>query len=327
VLDLASVSPDGTAKEALHETVRTAETADRLGYLRFWVAEHHASPWSAGSSPAVLIAYIAARTHRIRVGSGGVMLTNYAPFVIAEQFAVIQALNEGRVDLGLGRASGGVTQDAPIDQALRRAANSRSQFPALVDELAGFLHHEWPQEDHMFRGLELSPQVAAPNLFVLGVSQNGAEVAAERGLPFVYGYHLGAKKCQSAAPAYYRAAFTPNSRGEKPYTIASVNVVCAQNERTAIAAARAAAREAVRRNRAEMHAEQHLTRARESYLVELALKEARVIHGDAGTVCADLDRLASRLGVDEVMLVPFDLEAEGRRRTLQLIAEAWQPAS
>lgn len=322
VLDVALVAPGGTARQALHDVVGTAVAADQAGYHRFWVAEHHNSPRCAGSSPAVLIAHIAAVTGRIRVGSGGVMLTNHPPLTVAEQFAVLQLLHEGRIDLGVGRATGGTDSSTLLDRALRRPPQARAEFPQLVDELAGFLHQHWPA-DHDFRDLELAPAVSVPpDIFVLGTSENGARVAAARGLAFAYGAHLGSKS-RPAALDRYRSAFTPGPLGTRPYVIVSVNVQCTatDEEGERLAFETAAAR--FRQKQSATDPGCALPEARERYLIGRTLDEMQLVRGGPETVTAGLRALAATLGADEIMVAPYDITAAGRARTLRLLADAW----
>jgi luciferase family oxidoreductase group 1 len=318
VLDLARVGPDGDPQQALYNVERTAVVADACGYHRFWVAEHHNSPRTAGSAPAVLMAHIAARTSRIRVGSGGVMLTNHAPLVVAEQVAVLQSLHGDRIDLGVGRATGGKDATTTLDRALRRDAQARNEFPAMVDELHGFLHDDLP-DDHPLRGLVLSPKIPVPpGIYVLGVTENGARVAAERGLPFVYGHHLGRSKCRPAALERYRSEFTPGPWGHRPYTMASVNVLCAPTDEQAERSAIEAATHDVRHNHRAM-SDAPLPGPREHYLARKTLDEAMVVYGGPATVADSLERLAGALSADELMLVPYDHTGEGRCQTLRLV--------
>ncbi|MEU5594972.1 MsnO8 family LLM class oxidoreductase [Streptomyces sp. NPDC020298] len=322
VLDVALVAPGGTARQALHDVVRTAVAADASGYHRFWVAEHHNSPRCAGSSPAVLIAHIAATTHRVRVGSGGVMLTNHAPLTVAEQFAVLQSLHGDRIDLGVGRATGGTDSSTLLDRALRRPPQARAEFPQLVDELAGFLYGHWPG-DHALRELELSPAVAVPpGIFVLGTSENGARVAAARGLPFAYGAHLGPKS-RPAALDRYRSAFSPGPLGSSPYVIASVNVQCAESDEEAEVLAFDTTAARFRQKHAATSPATALTEPRERYLIGKMLDDMQLVRGGPDTVTSGLSRLAASLGADEIMAVPYDITAAGRARTLRLTAEAW----
>ncbi|SEG54168.1 luciferase family oxidoreductase, group 1 [Actinacidiphila yanglinensis] len=322
VLDLGAHLPGAPAEQAVLDIVETARTADACGYHRFWVAEHHASPVTASSSPAVLIATIAARTRHIRVGSGGVMLPNHAPLTVAEQFATLQALHPGRIDLGLGRFSGGTaaTHDL-LMAALRRGPDAAAEFPALVDELLGFLHHAGPPA-HRFHALDLAPHPAGPpEVHILGASGNGARLAAERSLPFVHGHHLGRSKCRPDAVDHYRAAWTPGATGAAPRVIVAVNTVCAPTDEEAELRAVRAAAYAVRR-RAAAAADAPLDPAREDALARELVAEEQVVHGAPAAVSARLAALAADLGADEVMLVPYELTGADRGRTLRLLAGA-----
>lgn len=318
VLDVALVAPGSTPQQALRDVVRTARSADEFGYHRFWLAEHHNSPRCASSSPAVLIAHIAALTRRIRVGSGGVMLTNHAPITIAEQFAVLQSLHERRIDLGVGRATG--AGDALFERALGRSPQAMAQFPQLVDELHGFLYDDWPPE-HEFAEVRISPAAPVPpEIFVLGASENGARVAAARGLPFVFGAHLG-PRARPVALERYRSEFVPGPRGRRAHVIVSVNVQCAQTDEESEHLALSTATERLR----QVHQETSpgglpLAEARERHLAERMLADAQLVHGRPETVVAELERLAGELGADELMVVPYDTGAEGRIRTLRLLS-------
>ncbi|CAM3514197.1 MsnO8 family LLM class oxidoreductase [Kibdelosporangium persicum] len=313
VLDLAVIGQDSSPEQALRDVVQVARTAERHGYHRFWVAEHHAAAATAGSSPAVLLAYIAACTKTLRVGSGGVMLPNHAPLVVAEQFAVLQGLHDGRVDLGVGRSSGGNTTSNVLHDALYRHPRAMAEFSDLVDELLGFLHDSWPA-GHRFESLRMSPRISTPpGVFVLGAGENSARLAAERGLPFVYGHHLGRSKARPAAVDRYRATFT----GERPYVIASVNVVCAETDEEAERAAIAVAQWDVRRREGD-----DLIESRLRYLVDQVLDEGQVVRGAPTTVLNEIHNLATTMDVDEIMLVPIEHTGTARSRTLRLIAES-----
>ncbi|RSM78144.1 MsnO8 family LLM class oxidoreductase [Kibdelosporangium aridum] len=317
VLDLAVIGPDTSPEQAIRDVVDVARTAEDHGYQRFWVAEHHAMPRTAGSSPAVLMAHIAARTSTLRVGSGGVMLPNHSPLVIAEQFAVLQALYGNRVDLGVGRSSAKTL----VDEALHRHPRATSEFPEMIDELIGFLHRHWP-DGHRFQSLELSPRVETPpEIFVLGASENGARVAAQRGLPFVYGHHLGRNITRPAAVDRYRAAFTPGPRGSRPYVIVSINVVSAETDADGEQEAMGIALAEVERT-----ATVPLVESRVHHLAHRALDEGQVVYGGPATVHTQIHELATTLGADEIMLVPYDLTGAGRSRTLRLLAQT-QPVS
>jgi len=326
VLDLGGRLHDTTGERAVLDMVDAATTADACGYHRFWVAEHHASAKTASSFPAVLIAHLATRTARIRVGSGGVMLPNHPPLTVAEQFATLQALHPGRIDLGLGRSTGGTTVETQrlLAAALRRDPRAISEFPSQVDELLGFLHHRGP-ERHRFHALRLAPDTATPpQVHLLGASEGSARIAAERGLPFAHGYHLGRAKCRPEAVARYRSGFEPGPDGARPHVTVSVNVVCAKTDAEAesLALQTAAYRIGYPDDSAPPA---QLSPARAEYLARKALTELQVVHGAPARVAAGLRAVADELGADEVMLVPYELTGAARCRTLRLAAGAGQP--
>ncbi len=199
VLDLATVSEGRTSADALAATTATARLADRLGYARFWVAEHHNMPAVASTSPPVLIAHLAARTDRIRVGSGGVMLPNHTPFVVAEQFALLEALHPGRIDLGIGRAPG---TDQATAAAVRGAAPHLAveAFPEHLSAVLALLGDERLAPDGT-GGLHATPAaVTAPEVWMLGSSTYGAQAAAALGLPFAYAHHFAVAADVETAP-------------------------------------------------------------------------------------------------------------------------------
>ncbi|KAB8162847.1 MsnO8 family LLM class oxidoreductase [Streptomyces sp. 3MP-14] len=320
VLDVAVIPPGGTARETLLDVVEVARAADQAGYRRFWVAEHHTSPRCAGSSPAVLMAHLAAVTRRVRVGSGGVMLPNHAPLAVAEQFAVLQALHDGRVDLGVGRATGGNEHAALLDRALRTSPAARDAFPELIDELLGFLHDDWP-EGHPLAALRMSPLPAEPpEVFVLGSTENGGRVAASRGLPFVFGGHLGPRS-RPTALARYRAEFRPGRHGPAgPRVIASVNVLCAESDEEAARLAWETSEAQVVEAHATRSPGQPLSPARQRHLTQQNLAEVQLVQGEPASVAAGLADVAATWGADELMVVPYGLTGKDRARVLHLLA-------
>jgi luciferase family oxidoreductase group 1 len=227
VLDLSPVAAGTTAGQALRQTTQLARRAEELGYRRFWVAEHHNMPSIASSAPAVLIAHLAANTSVIRVGSGGVMLPNHAPLVVAEQFGTLEALHPGRVDLGIGRAPG---TDQRTALALRRTVEglSAEQFP---QELASLID--------MFLGAdERAPILAMPGrgdmpaIWLLGSSGYSAQLAGYLGLPFSFAHHFSAANTEPALAAY-RATFRPSQWLDKPHAMVAVAVICADTDERA----------------------------------------------------------------------------------------------
>ena len=324
VLDRGGHAPGTSGERAVLDLVDAARTADACGYHRFWVAEHHASPRTASSFPAVLIAHLATRTERIRVGSGGVMLPNHPPFTVAEQFATLQALHPGRIDLGLGRPPGAVTPTHRLlEAALRRDPAALHEFPAQLDELLGFLYHRGPDRNR-FHELPLAPRTATPpQVHLLGASENSARIAAERGLPLSYGHHLSRSVCRPEAVARYRSAFEPGPDDARPHLIVAVNAVCADTDEQAEALALRTAAERIGEDAGSAPAAP-LSPARAEYLARKALAEYQVVHGSPATVAAGLEAVAARFGADEVMLVPYELTGTARCRTLRLTASARQ---
>src|SRR5579864_8950574 len=209
VLDLAPVPSGSSARVALRHSMELAQHVEQLGFTRYWVAEHHNMPGIASSAPAVLIAHIAEATSTIRVGSGGVMLPNHAPLVVAEQFGMLEALHPGRIDLGIGRAPG---TDPATAAALRRSADALSveDFPEQLLDLIGFFTGEFP-DDHPYRAITAVPALGnMPALWMLGSSGYGAQVAGMLGLPFAFAHHFSADYTQPALKLY-RRSFRPSA--------------------------------------------------------------------------------------------------------------------
>src|SRR4051794_41293586 len=213
VLDLAPVSTGSTPAEALRNSLDLAQQVERLGYRRHWVAEHHNMPGIASSAPAVLIAHLASVTSTIRVGSGGVMLPNHQPLVVAEQFGMLEALHPGRIDLGIGRAPG---TDQVTAYALRRAMDpAASELPLLFDELRAFFAGAFPH-------VRAVPGAGnEPELWLLGSSDFSARMAGELGLRFSFAHHF---MPQNTVPALevYRQSFRPSSDLTEPYAMVGV---------------------------------------------------------------------------------------------------------
>lgn len=229
LLDLATVGRDQPVAEALDETVTLAQRADELGtFERLWFAEHHNMPRIASAATSVLIAHVAARTERIRVGAGGVMLPNHSPLVIAEQFGTLAELHPGRIDLGLGRAPG---TDGATMRALRTNPRSAESFPQDVRELQGYLTGET-----LIEGIHAYPgRGTNVPLYILGSSLFGAQLAAAYGLPYAFASHFAPDALEQAV-AVYRAQFTPSEQLDRPHVIAALNVIAADDTETALAA-------------------------------------------------------------------------------------------
>ena len=228
LLDVAPVNAGSTSTDALRASIELAVRAERLGFTRVWVAEHHGMVGIASSAPAVLIGAIAAATDHIRVGSGGVMLPNHAPLVVAEQFGTLAALYPGRIDLGLGRAPG---TDQMTAAALRRnaAGISTADFPQQLGELVAFLRGSFPA-DHPYAQVAAVPHATpTPPIWLLGSSDYSAELAGRLGLPFAFAHHFSGGNTLMAL-ARYREHFQPTPDRPEPYAMVTVGVVCAVDD-------------------------------------------------------------------------------------------------
>jgi luciferase family oxidoreductase group 1 len=322
VLDLATVREGHSSADALRGTIETARAADDLGYARFWVAEHHNMPAVASTSPPVLIAAVAGQTRRIRVGSGGVMLPNHMPFVVAEQFALLEALHPDRIDLGIGRAPG-------TDQATAAALRGVSpyltveQFPEHLTTLLALL--EDPDEGR----LRATPAPRSyPEIWMLGSSTYGAQVAAALGLPFCYAYHFAISSDVDAALRLYRDGFRPSPRLAAPHAMVSASVIAAETTEEAqyLAGPSRIMALSLRTGRLgpivspETAATVELSDLDRSVLDQLPGTQYA---GTAEEVVAALDELAERTGADELMLAGTVYDPATRRDTLTRVAKAW----
>jgi luciferase family oxidoreductase group 1 len=324
VLDVATVWSGRSHHEALVASVDLAREVERLGYRRFWLAEHHNMEGIASSAPAVLVAAVAAVTERIRVGSGGVMLTNHAPLVVAEQFGTLEALHPGRIDLGLGRAPG---TDLLTASALGRGAPGPAgdDFPRLLGELLAFFAGSFP-EDHPYRAITAVPGAGdVPAVWLLGSSGYSAQVAGLLGLPFSFAHHFSPEHTVPAL-ALYRERFTPSDTLAEPHSMIAVQVLCADDDERAreLAAPQglAFARRALGTGRlgpmptpAETAA--HAWTDQERALV--AGRQAAQAVGGPETVGRVLDELLERTGADELMVTTSTYDPADRLRSMELV--------
>jgi luciferase family oxidoreductase group 1 len=321
VLELATVGSGQSSAEALASTTEVAQAAERLGYSRLWVAEHHNMPAVASTSPPVLIAHLAARTERIRIGSGGVMLPNHAPLVVAEQFALLEALHPGRIDLGIGRAPGTDQQTA---LALRRdpAALSAEDFPQHLLDLLGLLGDRRVDGGLAERFVATPAARSAPEVVLLGSSGFSAQLAGALGLPFNYAHHFGTHA--QAAVELYRDSFRPSPILSRPYTMLTANVLVADDDAEAqrLALPGRLMMLAIRTNR--LRAVPSLAEAEAD--PQRATAEAMPVNwivGEPGRAADELRRLAADTGADEVMVTSNTHSGHERVRSLELLAEAW----
>ncbi|MFJ9621618.1 LLM class flavin-dependent oxidoreductase [Streptomyces sp. NPDC101181] len=338
VLDLVTVGQGRTATQALRTGVEIARLAESRGFHRYWVAEHHSMPGVASSSPAVILAHIAARTERIRLGSGGVMLPNHAPLVIAEQFGTLEAMAPGRVDLGLGRAPG---TDGATAAALRRSDRlneGAEDFPQQLMELIRFLDDDFP-DGHPYSRIHAVPgpvQATAPggvqsahrpSVWLLGSSGFSARLAGTLGLPFAFAHHFSA---QNTIPALdlYRDSFRPSAVLDAPYALIGVSALAADEEREARREVLTGALSMLRLRSGRPglipspeEAEAYAFSPMEREFVDGWL--ANVVHGTADEVRTGLDDLAKRTGADELMITANAHGGDARLRSYDLIADAY----
>ncbi len=222
ILDLTPIKQGGDAAAAFRESLDLAQHAERWGYRRYWLVEHHNTPSVAGAATAVLMAHIAAGTKTIRIGAGGIMLPNHAPIMVAEQFGTLAALHPGRIDLGLGR---GIANDPATMQALRRLPNDAAEFPRDVQELLFFLRPAAPGQ----RVRAIPGEGAGVPVWILGSSLSGAQLAASLGLPFAFASHFAPDQLEVALAAY-RGRFVPSPYLDKPLVMLSLSVVAADSD-------------------------------------------------------------------------------------------------
>jgi luciferase family oxidoreductase group 1 len=318
VLDLAPVGQGSSPAAALATSTELARLAERVGYHRLWVAEHHNMPGIASSSPAVLIAHLAASTSTLRIGAGGVMLPNHASLVIAEQFGMLEALHPGRIDLGLGRAPG---TDPVTAAALRRKPmTGADEFPEQLRDLLAFFDGTHPQITAVpGRGYK-------PAMWMLGSSDFSARVAGMLGLPFSFAHHFASQNTMAALEVY-RSAFQPSDDLAEPYAMIGVPVICAEtNERARwLSGPSSLSFVRLRQGRPqpmptpEEAAEYVFTPSERELLRHWT---APLIVGDPSEVRRGLEELAVRTGVDELMVTTMVPGHEDRLRSYELVAEA-----
>ena len=312
------MAKDAPATEALRATTKLAQRVEELGYHRIWVAEHHNMPSIASSSPAVLIAHLAAATSTIRVGSGGVMLPNHAPLVVAEQFGTLEALHPGRIDLGIGRAPG---TDQRTALALRRtpAGLGAEQFPQELTDLIGY-----------FEGADDKIQAVPgkgnePAIWLLGSSGFSAQLAGLLGLPFSFAHHFSSANTVPAIELY-RSNFRPSRWLDEPYAKVAVNVVCADSDEQArhLAGPAALAFLKLRSGHPEPlvtpdEAAAYPYTELEQLFVEDRWSDQAV--GSVDTVRSQLTDLQKRTNADELMLTTMVYDIDDRIRSFELVAE------
>ena len=336
ILDFAMAGRGVAASEALDGSIELARLVDRRGFTRYWVAEHHAMPGVTTSSPAMLLARLVGETKRIRLGAGGMMLPNFPPLVIAEQFGLLASFAPGRIDLGIGRAPG---TDMATAAALRRGRVGSDDFPAQLRELFHFLNGDFP-DGHPYRKGDVyavpgpvqniengvSRPFERPPVWLLGSSDYSARLAAQQGLPFAFAAHLADQNVELALRVY-RNSFKPSAVLDRPYVIASFSVMAADDPS-----------EAQREAWAYSHAMMRMSTGR-SFVVptpaeagayaytatELQIMhmwEAKILRGTGEEVVGRLAAWQDRVDADELMILNLGHSQRAIYRSTELIADA-----
>lgn len=321
ILDLAFVSEGATPGDALRHSLNLAQHAERLGYHRFWLAEHHNMIGIASAATAVVIGYVAGGTRTIRVGAGGIMLPNHAPLVIAEQFGTLESLYSGRIDLGLGRAPG---TDHVTVRALRRSLESAHRFPQDVLELQAYL--DVPQAGQAVQAVP-GAGLKVP-LWILGSSLFGAELAAELGLPYAFASHFAPTSLLSALKIY-RQNFNPSRQLDKSYAAAGVNVVAADTDAEAqmlFTSAQQQFTNLIRGTPGRLpppidDIESYWTPAEKAHVASMLTCS---FVGSRETVARGLEHFLNQTGVEELIVASAIYDHAARLRSYEILMDAVQ---
>ncbi|MRG85840.1 LLM class flavin-dependent oxidoreductase [Salinibacillus xinjiangensis] len=326
VLDQAPISKGDTATTTLKHTVELAQYVEKLGYTRFWVAEHHNTKGLAGTSPEVLISHIASMTNHIRVGSGGVLLPQYSPLKVAENFKVLEALFPNRIDLGIGRSPGGnhATRLALTDHIQK----SLNEFPRQVADLSGFLTDSLPAS-HDFKRVKATPRtITNPSLWVLGLSERGAKTAAENSTRFTFGHFINPTNGQKAIETYFEH-FKVSSWQKRPMSNACVFVVCAETKKEAELLALSQDLwllnvETGKDTRIPSIKEVKSKRFTQRELEKIQKNRKRCIIGTPDDVRKRLEELSELYRTDEFLIITNIFDFNAKLKSYRLLAEEFQ---
>lgn len=321
ILDLASITEGSTAAQSLKNTLDLAQHAEKWGYNRFWLAEHHNMPGIASSATSVVIGYVAGGTSKIRVGSGGIMLPNHAPLVIAEQFGTLESLYPGRIDLGLGRAPG---SDQLTSRALRRGPGSDGQdFPDRLGELRNYFQ---PTSGSSMRIRAIPGEGLHIPIWLLGSSGFSAQLAAQLGLPFSFASHFAPDYLMTALDLY-RTNFIPSTELSKPYAMIGVNVFCAETDEEAHRLATSAYQQFLNgirgRNNSQLSppvdSMDELWNLQEQAVVKRQFNFSAI--GSPATVRAQLEQIQQMTDADEIIVISSIYDHQARLRSYELLAD------
>ncbi|MDQ0298144.1 luciferase family oxidoreductase group 1 [Salibacterium salarium] len=326
ILDQSPISKGSTPQQALKQTKELAQYAESFGYTRFWVAEHHSTSGLASSSPEVLISHVASNTEQIRIGSGGVLLPQYSPYKVAENFKLLEALFPGRIDLGVGRSPGG---GQTIRLALTDGVKKNLiEFPRQLSDLQGFLDGTLPK-DHPYSSIKTAPLIhSLPQTWVLGLSARGAKHAATNSAGFTYGHFINPNHGEEAVEKYV-SHFQPSERMPYPHITACVFVVCAEIEEEAeelalsqdlwllaVEKGRSTKIPSVEEAKQTVLSEEEKQRVREN--------RKRAIIGTPNQVKQELQRLSERYQTDEIMVITNIYDFKKKVDSYKLLASAFE---
>jgi luciferase family oxidoreductase group 1 len=327
VLDQSPIAKGRTPADAVRDTLELAQLCDRLGYHRYWLAEHHSSEALAGSTPEVLITRVAGLTQRMKIGSGGVMLPHYSSFKVAENFRMLETLFPGRIDLGIGRAPGSDQRTMRVLADGKPNWGSPENYPIQVRDLVAWLHDALPDR-HAGQGVTAQPVGAsAPDVWLLGSSDDSAALAAHFGLPFCYAHFINPEGGNGVTRSY-RAHFKPSALYPEPRAMMAMGVMCAETDAEADLLSKSRELWAMRlRTIGEpgpIPPVEEAIAAEESDPRVKAFMTAmrrRGVTGSPRTVRAGIEDHAARYQVDEIMLVTIAFDFEKRKRSYELLAE------
>lgn len=324
ILDQSPISEGETAAEALQKTVELAILAEKLGYERFWVSEHHDASTLAGSSPEVLLAHLAAKTASIQIGSGGVMLPHYSAYKVAENFKMLAALAPGRINLGVGRAPGGMPRASfALSDGRKR---DKDRYPEQIDDLLAYLYDQ--SVPHPYTGVKATPLIdVKPDVWVLGSSLSSAQLAAEKGLPYTFAKFINGDGGQSEM-AEYRRLFQPSAYLDAPKANIAVFLICAETDEDAfylagsLELALMMAGQGIPSNGTpspEKAAAYQYGKFEQKHVQE---NRKRMVVGSAETVRKKLKQLSEEYGIEEVMAVTIIYDFEKKKRSFELLSTA-----
>ncbi|MBM7655618.1 LLM class flavin-dependent oxidoreductase [Neobacillus cucumis] len=323
ILDQSPISSNQTPQEALYESMKLAQIGEKLGYTRYWIAEHHDLPGLACPAPEVMLGFIGAHTKTIRIGAGAVLLPHYKPFKVAEVYNMLATLFPGRIDVGIGRAPGGSAEvtNALSDNFLQQVWN----MPTSVSNLLHFLDNDFPAV-HEYSKVTASPIPSVPpEPWLLGTSKKSALLAAENGMSYAFGQFMS----DNDGPAIiqqYLESFKPRKQGQKPEVIVTVNAICAETDEKAQELALSTLIWSLQRGKGERNgvpsiaeAKQYELDEKEQHTVE-KMKQNMII-GNPKKVVKRLAEIGRQYQADEIMLVTITHSPENRVKSYQLIAE------